>query len=103
MLIQSICGPLMSKVKFLMANPKKNKQLAQNVNLSSLIDLLAEQLLPQYCLNNQRDYATINLMHNLCYLLALKMQQVFTSGIIRTCIDQNWDLKGFKAVLLRIL
>jgi hypothetical protein len=22
---------------------------------------------------------------------------------VRTCIDQNWDLKGFKAVLLRIL
>lgn len=42
-------------------------------------------------------------MHSLCYLLALKAQAVFTSGVIRTCIDQNWDLKGFKAVLLRML
>ena len=42
-------------------------------------------------------------MHNLCYLLTQKVQSVFNSGVIRTCIDQNWDLKGFKAVLLRIL
>jgi len=28
---------------------------------------------------------------------------VFTSKIIHTCIDQNWDLKGFKQVLVRIL
>jgi hypothetical protein len=41
-LIQSICGPLMSKVKLLMTNSKKNQQLAQNAHLSSLIDLLAE-------------------------------------------------------------
>lgn len=33
----------------------------------------------------------------------MKAQAVFTSGVIRTCIDQNWDLKGFRAVLLRIL
>ena len=42
-------------------------------------------------------------MHNLMYLLSMKVQAVFTSGVIRTCIDQNWDLKGFKAVLMRIL
>ena len=41
-------------------------------------------------------------MHNLVYLLALKTQQVFCSRIIHTCIDQNWDLKGFKQVLVRI-
>jgi len=23
--------------------------------------------------------------------------------VIRTCIDQNWDLKGYKSVLIRIL
>lgn len=28
---------------------------------------------------------------------------MFTSGVVRTCIDQNWDLKGFKSVLLRVL
>jgi len=42
-------------------------------------------------------------MQNLCYLLAMKTQQVFNSRIIHTCIDQNWDLKGFKQVLVRIL
>ena len=42
-------------------------------------------------------------MHNLCYLLAMKTQQVFNSRVIHTCIDQNWDLKGFKQVLVRIL
>lgn len=35
-------------------------------------------------------------MQNLCYLFAQKTQQVFNSRIIHTCIDQNWDLKGFK-------
>jgi uncharacterized membrane protein len=42
-------------------------------------------------------------MHSLVFLLAQKVQAVFTSGVVRTCIDQNWDLKGFKSVLLRIL
>jgi hypothetical protein len=41
-------------------------------------------------------------MHNLVFLLALKTQQVFTSRIIHTAIDQNWDLKGMKQVLMRI-
>jgi len=45
----------------------------------------------------------VNEMHNLCYLLSLKAQLVFNSRIIHTCIDQNWDLKGFKQVLKRIL
>ena len=42
-------------------------------------------------------------MHNLCYLLAKKTQEVFLSRVINTCINQNWDLKGFKQVLCRIL
>lgn len=42
-------------------------------------------------------------MQNLCYLWAMKTQQVFNSRIIHTCIDQNWDLKGFKQVLVRIM
>ena len=45
----------------------------------------------------------LSLMHSLVFLLASKTQAVFTSGVVRTCIDQNWDLKGFKSVLLRIL
>ena len=37
------------------------------------------------------------------FLLAQKAQQVFTSHIIQTGIDQNWDLKGLKQVLVRVL
>jgi hypothetical protein len=42
------------------------------------------------------------MMHNLVFLLASKAQQVFTSHVIHTIIDQNWDLKGLKMVLVRI-
>lgn len=59
--------------------------------------------MPQYCAVNQGRGERLNLMHNLVFLLAQKAQAVFTSGVVRTIIDQNWDLKGFKAVLLRIL
>ena len=65
--------------------------------------VLSEQLLPQFLSEKINDYEEINNMHNLCYLLAMKTQQVFNSRIIHTCIDQNWDLKGFKQVLVRIL
>ena len=48
-LILSMCGPLISKVKMLFANPNKNKILAQNPYILSIIDLISEYLLPQYC------------------------------------------------------
>ena len=51
---------------------------------------------------NLSNYDEINNMQNLCYLFAQKTQQVFNSRIIHTCIDQNWDLKGFKQCLVRI-
>ena len=69
----------------------------------ALIELLAEHVVPQYCIQNLNKCEKLNLMHSLVYLLASKAQSVFTSGVVRTCIDQNWDLKGFKSVLLRIL
>lgn len=100
-LIISILGPLMNKVKLSMLNAKKNKKLA--AKLKSSIDLLAEQLLPHWLVERADDYQEVNTLHNLCYLFAMKTQQVFNSRIIHTCIDQNWDLKGFKQVLVRIL
>lgn len=42
-------------------------------------------------------------MHNLMYLFAYKTQQIFFSRVIHAIIDQNWDLKGFKQVFMRIL
>ena len=100
-LIISIVGPLMNKVKLSMLSAKKNRQLADK--LKNTINLLSEQLLPFWLSEMRGNYDEINTMHNLCYLLAMKTQQVFNSRIIHTCIDQNWDLKGFKQVLVRIL
>jgi hypothetical protein len=102
-LITSLCGPLMNKVKLVMVNATKNKLLATNQSLVSVVELVSEHLLPQYCAQNISKGAEINKMHSLVFLLAQKVQQVFNSGVIRTCIDQNWDLKGFRSVLLRIL
>lgn len=98
-----MCATLMSKVKLQLANPLKNKQLAANNDLLSIFELVAEILLPQYCVANFNDASKLSRVHSLCFLLASKMQAVFTSGVIKTCIDQNWDLKGLKAVLIRIL
>ena len=102
-LVASMIGPLLSKIKLVFRNPLKNAKLAQNDQFASIVDLLAEQLVPQYCAANMARSDKIYLMHSLIFLLASKTQSVFTSGVVRTCIDQNWDLKGFKAVLLRIL
>ena len=45
----------------------------------------------------------INLMHNLMFLFAYKTHQVFQARVIHQIIDQNWDLKGFKETLMRIV
>ena len=50
-----------------------------------------------------KDAKLINDMHNLLYLFSLKTHQVFQARVIHQIIDQNWDLKGFKAVLMKIL
>ncbi len=100
-LIISIVGPLMNKVKLSIQSAKKNTELGKK--LLPTINLIAEQLIPFYLAANSDNYQNVNMLQNLCYLLAMKTQQVFNSRIIHTCIDQNWDLKGFKQVLVRIL
>ena len=102
-LVKSMCTLLLNKAKVILLNPQKNRQLAANQHLLNLIELVAEHLIPQYCAANMQNSLKLNLMHNLCFLLAQKLQSVFTSGVIKTCIDQNWDLKGYRSVLLRIL
>jgi hypothetical protein len=67
-----MCGLLMNKVKLCMAYANKNKKLSKEI--SSTINLLAEQLLPHYCAHNLSNYEALNAMHNLCYLLAQKTQ-----------------------------
>ena len=100
-LIISIIGPLMNKVKLSIQSAKKNRELGKK--LLPTINLVSEQLIPHYLAENSGNYADVNMLQNLCYLLGMKTQQVFNSRIIHTCIDQNWDLKGFKQVLVRIL
>lgn len=101
-LTSSINGLLFSKIKLVIRNSLKNTKLAQNDHIVAIVELLAEHVIPQYCAQNAATYVCA-LMHSLVYLLASKAQSVFTSGVVRTCIDQNWDLKGFKSVLVRIL
>jgi hypothetical protein len=50
-----------------------------------------------------KDAKAINDMHNLVYLFAYKTHQVFQARVIHQIIDQNWDLKGYRAVLNRVL
>ena len=100
-LIVSISGPLLNKIKYTMHYSLKNKQLAKS--LATTVALLGEQLLPKFCSQHKENHEKINTVHNLVFLLAHKAQQVFTSHIIHTCIDQNWDLKGLKQVLVRLL
>lgn len=102
-LIVSICGPLINKVKMSFQYPRKSVDLASNRDIKNLIYLMGEQLLPQWCLKNIGDLEAINKMHNLMYLFAYKTQQIFFSRVIHAIIDQNWDLKGFKQVFMRIL
>ena len=45
-LVTSICGPLMSRIKSSFMHARKNKELAGNADLRNLIFLLGEQLLP---------------------------------------------------------
>jgi hypothetical protein len=79
--------------------PNKNKELAKT--LMPTINFIGEQLLPKFV--DLRGDNSVSNMHDLMFLLALKAQGVFTSHVIHTIIDQNWDLKGFKIVMLRIL
>ena len=50
-----------------------------------------------------KDPKAINDMHNLVYLLTHKVHQVFQARVIHQIIDQNWDMKGFRAVLTEIM
>ena len=102
-LVASVTGVLFSKIKLVLKNALKNAKLAKNDQLVAIVEILAEQVIPQFLVTNMAKNEKLSMMHSLVYRLASKAQSVFTSGVVRTCIDQNWDLKGFKAVLLRIL
>jgi hypothetical protein len=103
LLVQSMIGPLTNKIKACFMHPRKNRELADNSDLRNMMVLIGEQLLPQWCKNNLNNPEQICTMHDLMYLLAQKVHQVFFNGVIHTIIDQNWDIKGYKQVLSRVL
>ncbi len=100
-LILSMCGPLANKVKLSALYARKNKRMGEV--MGPTFNLIFEQLLPAYCASNTGNLEALNNIHNLVFLLAYKAQQVFNSHVIHTAIDQNWDMKGLKQVLVRIL
>lgn len=69
-LIASIIGPLFSKVKLTFRHALKNIKLAQNDQILAIIELLAEQLVPQYCSVNAARGEKLAYMHSLIFLLA---------------------------------
>lgn len=93
-LIVSAVGPLANKIKCSLQWARKNRKLAEQ--LAPVFNLVLEQVLPKHLINVVDNYQEVNAVHNLVFLLSLKAQQVFTSRIIHTAIDQNWDLKGLK-------
>jgi hypothetical protein len=84
-------------------HPRKTVELASNPDFKNFVTAFCEQILPQWCRKNMKDPKAINDMHNLVYLFAYKTHQVFQARVIHQIIDQNWDLKGYRAVLTRIL
>jgi hypothetical protein len=101
-LVNSMLGPIYNKIKLCVVYPKKNMEIAMNQDVRNLIFLLGEQLLPQWCARNYENGEAINEMHNIVYLFSQKVHQVFQARVIHQIIDQNWDLKGFRAVINRI-
>ena len=102
-LVKSMLTGIMNKITMCLVFAKKNKELAFHPDFKNLISALGEQIIPQWCRKNMSDPGKINELHNLLYLFSQKTHQVFQARVIHQIIDQNWDLKGFRAVLWRIL
>jgi hypothetical protein len=102
-LVGSMTGPIFNRIKLCFEHPKKNMDLAKNADLKNFVFLVGEQILPQWCQRNQGNHEAIQKMHNLVFLFAYKTCQVFQGRIIHQIIDQNWDMKGFKCTLSRIV
>ena len=46
---------------------------------------------------------TVNFLHDLMFLLAQKVHEVFQGKVIATLVNQNWDLKALNQVLCRLI
>ena len=76
-----------NKIKACVVYARKNKELAEHPDFRQFIDVFCEQLLPQWCRKSMKDAEAINAMHNLVYLLSLKIHQVFHARVIHQIID----------------
>jgi hypothetical protein len=63
-----MCGPIINKIKFCILYAKKNKNLGQK--LLPTINLIGEQLLPNYLDKRADNFDSVNGMHDLMFLLA---------------------------------
>jgi hypothetical protein len=59
-LVISMCGPIFNRIKMCFEYPKKNMELASNKDVKNFMNLLGEQLLPQWCRSNMKDGEAIN-------------------------------------------
>lgn len=60
---------------------------------------IAEQALPYFCTTVSDNHTLLNKVHHLVFLLASKVKDVFFGSVIKSCLDQNWSLKGLRQVL----
>ena len=51
-LVLSMCGPIYNRIKTHFEYPCKNMNLANNKDVKNYINLIGEQLLPQWCKKN---------------------------------------------------
>jgi len=49
------------------------------------------------------NHSQVNKIHHLVFILTSKVKESFYSSVIRTCLDQNWSLKGLKQTLHYLL
>lgn len=83
----SICGPLANRVKLYIEFAKKNLEMATNQDFKTFINLLFEQLIPQFCAKNIENESQLTQLHNLMFLFTYKIQQVFQARVIHQIID----------------
>lgn len=86
-LVQSMCGPIFNRIKLSFEHPKKNFELARNTDVKNFINVIGEQILPQWCKQNMNTGDKINQMHNMMFLFAYKTAQVFQGRVIHQIID----------------
>jgi hypothetical protein len=99
-LIRSINTTLVTKVKLNLKYARKNKQLAGKI-IRGVTELL-EKRIPKHVETKRTNYAAVNRVHNLCFLLAFQTQKVFNDTIIQPCMDNNWYLQAFSQVLKQL-